>query len=171
MTTLLQAVPADAPALSVLMEETFRAAYGHVASEDKLRTHVEQHYDASKVAQRLRGGEIEIWFVPGAWATAAAAIGYVQIGLTATPPPEAGKALEVQRCYLRPEAIGSGAGTLLIEKAKVLAQARDAGLYLSVYQHAPRAVRFYEKHAFRRAAAIKYYIADVEFDDWLMVWP
>jgi hypothetical protein len=47
-------------------------------------------------------------------------------------------------------------------------------VHLSVYQLAPRTVRFYEKHGFRRAAAItaaiKYFIDHVEFADWLMVW-
>ena len=35
---------------------------------------------------------------------------------------------------------------------------------------APRAVRFYEKHGFQIAAAVKFSIGEVEFDDWLMVW-
>lgn len=168
---LIPATPADAPALSILMEQTFRAAYGDAASEDKLKIHVARSYDPGTIAQRLRSGEIGIWYAPGATDAASDAIGYVQLGFNVSPPAASGPAIEVQRCYLRPEAIGTGAGAWLIEMAKQQAQARGVGLFLSVYQLAPRAIRFYEKHGLRRAAAVKYYIADVEFDDWLMVWP
>jgi GNAT superfamily N-acetyltransferase len=172
MTDLIPATAADAPALSRLMEETFRAAYGHVASEDKLVIHIRQQYNAGLIAERLAAGEIGIWFVPGNTRQAADALGYLQLGWRAPVPAAiAGPALELQRCYLRPEAIGGGAGATLIEMAKAQARAREAGLFLSVYKKAPRAVRFYQKHGFVPAADVQYYIADVAFDDWLMAWP
>lgn len=164
----------DAPHLSRLMTETFLAAYGHVAPPASLERHIARNYAADLIGNRIDQGEIEVWVLDadnggGAHTDA----GYLQLGLKVAPPPQlAGRAtVEVQRCYMRPDYIGAGGAGLLMQQAQQ--RTRDltaSALHLSVYQLAPRAVRFYEKHGFRRAAPLKYYIDDVEFDDWLMVW-
>jgi GNAT superfamily N-acetyltransferase len=165
----------DAGMLSTLMTETFLAAYGHVAPADSLERHIERSYAAPRVRDLLDSGRIEIWVLDAvADANAGGAeAGYLQLGLEVQPPPQlaARRSIEVQRCYMRPEYIGAGGAAQLIRKAQQRARELDAqALHLSVYQLAPRAVRFYEKHGFCRAAAIKFHIDEVEFDDWLMVW-
>lgn len=170
-----QATSADAPQLSRLMTETFLAAYGDVAPTDSLDRHIARSYAAPLISELIDAGRIEVWVVEAADGPGATPVdaGYVQIGLDVPAPRQlAGKrTLEVQRCYMRPRYIGRGGAELLIGKAQQRARDLDAqALHLSVYQLAPRAVRFYEKHDFRRAAAIKFWIDAVEFDDWLMVW-
>ncbi len=165
----------DACMLSTLMTETFLAAYGHVAPADSLERHIERSYAAPRILGLLDSGRIEVWVLdaPADRNTSSAQAGYLQLGLDVpAPPPLAGRrTIEVQRCYMRPEYIGAGGAPQLMRKAQQRARELDAqALHLSVYQHAPRAVRFYEKHGFRRAAAIKFHIDEVEFDDWLMVW-
>ncbi len=169
------AVSADAPMLSTLMTETFLSAYGDVAPADSLRRHIARNYDATRIGERIDAGDIQIWLVEARSGPEAvpADAGYLQLGLKVPPPVQLNgrAALEVQRCYMRPDYIGSGGAQLLMRQAQQ--RARELGspaLHLSVYQLAPRAVNFYMRHGFRRVAAIKYYIDDVEFDDWLMVW-
>jgi len=179
----------NASALSRLMTETFVAAYGHVVSAEQLQRHIERSYSAKLIAKRINAGKIEVWTLRAA-ADFSKDAGYLQLGLRASPPellqtrtavplqrdanaPQKMPlpALEVQRCYLRPEFIGSGAGALLIRHAQRRATELGAQMvHLSVYQQAPRAVRFYEKHGFAAAGAVQFYIDDVAFDDWLMVW-
>lgn len=166
---------ADAPMLSALMTETFLSAYGHVAPANSLQRHIANNYDATRIGERIDCGDIEIWIVQAqaAGSSAPRDAGYLQLGLKVRPPVQlAGRAaLEVQRCYMRPDYFGSGGANQLMAQAQT--RARELGtpaLHLSVYQLAPRAVNFYKRHGFRQAAAIKYYIDDVEFDDWLMVW-
>lgn len=167
--SLIAATVADAPALSTLMTETFLAAYGHVAPEPSLREHIANSYGAARVAALLQQGSIEIWRLRDGTRDA----GYIQLGLQVpTPPTLMGlRAFEVQRCYLHTEYIGGGGGTLLMDRAqqRTLELGADA-LFLSVYQLAPRAIRFYEKHGFRIAAPVVYHIADVPFNDWQMTW-
>lgn len=169
------AASSDAPMLSVLMTETFLAAYGHVAPKDSLQRHIARSYDARRIADRIDSGDIEIWLVEARCDANGAPrdAGYLQLGLN-VPSPAAlnGRAaLEVQRCYMRPDYIGSGGAHQLMTRAQQRARELCApALHLSVYQLAPRAVNFYQRHGFRQSAAIKYYIDDVEFDDWLMVW-
>ena len=166
----------EAAMLSALMTETFLAAYGHVAPADSLERHIERNYAAPRISDLLDSGRIEVWVLDAPAAAScggAAEAGYVQLGLDVPPPAPlmAQRTIEVQRCYMRPEYIGAGGAPQLMRKAQQRARELDAqALHLSVYQHAPRAVRFYEKHGFRRAASIKFHIDAVEFDDWLMVW-
>jgi len=163
----------NAAALSNLMTETFLAAYGQVATAKQLERHITRNYGAEYIAQRIEEGDIEVWTLLNSDKQDA---GYLQLGLRASPPALldsslAGSTLEGQRCYLRPEYIGSGAGDLLMGQAQKRAIELGVRLiHLSVYQHAPRAVRFYEKHGFKAAGEVQYYIDDAVFDDWLMVW-
>lgn len=165
----------DAPMLSTLMAETFLSAYGHVAPADSLQRHIANNYDATRIGERIAAGEIEIWIVESrdACGNVPREAGYLQLGLQVSVPAQLGDraALEVQRCYMRPDYIGSSGAHQLMAQAQQ--RARELGtpaLHLSVYQLAPRAVSFYRKHGFREVAAIKYYIDQVEFDDWLMLW-
>lgn len=161
--------------LSRLMTDTFLAAYGDVAPADSLQRHIAKSYDAGQIGDRIETGDIEIWWIEASPDTTGVPrdAGYLQLGLKVPPPaPLAGRsALEVQRCYMRPNFIGGGGAHQLMAQAQQRARELGAAaLHLSVYQLAPRAVNFYKRHGFRQAAAIKYYIDDVEFDDWLMVW-
>ena len=157
------------------MTETFLSAYGHVAPTNSLQRHIALHYDAKRIGERIDSGDIEIWLVESraAGSRTPRDAGYLQLGLQVAPPAQlrGRAALEVQRCYMRPDYIGSGGAHQLMAQAQRRARALGApALHLSVYQLAPRAVNFYRKHGFREVAAIKYYIDDVEFDDWLMLW-
>ena len=158
------------------MTETFLAAYGHVATAQQLQRHIARNYGAEFIAKRIDEGDIEVWTLLAITNGDKQDAGYLQLGLRASPPALlesslAGSTLEVQRCYLRPEYIGSGAGGLLMAQAQKRAIELGVQLiHLSVYQHAPRAVRFYEKHGFKAAGEVQYYIDDAAFDDWLMVW-
>jgi ribosomal protein S18 acetylase RimI-like enzyme len=165
----------EAEMLSALMTETFLAAYGHVAPADSLERHIERSYAPARVRDLLDRGKIEVWVLDATTRASSGGTeaGYVQLGLDVPTPAQLTprRSIEVQRCYMRPEFIGAGGAPQLMRKAQQRAVELDAqALHLSVYQHAPRAVRFYEKHGFRRAAAIKFHIDAVEFDDWLMVW-
>ena len=168
--TLRLAQADEAPMLSALMTETFLAAYGHVAPADSLERHIARSYAAPMIGERIAAAEIEVYVLETDDGRDA---GYVQLGLQVpAPEPLAGRrTLEVQRCYMRPAYIGSGGAHQLMTRAQQRARELCApALHLSVYQLAPRAVNFYQRHGFRQSAAIKYYIDDVEFDDWLMVW-
>jgi diamine N-acetyltransferase len=170
----VKAADADRVApLSRLMSRSFLAAYGDVAPPDRLARHISIQHDAGLIRERLRDGRIEVW-VANPESNSGVLAGYVQLGLEPGPIPEAvtePRAIELQRCYLAPEWIGSGAGNALMQRVQQRAVELDRPcLYLSVYQLAPRAVRFYERHGFFKRAAIEYRIDDVHYDDWLMVW-
>ncbi len=170
----VKAADADRVApLSRLMSRSFLAAYGDVAPPDRLARHISTQHDAGLIRERLREGQIEVW-VANPENDSRALAGYVQLGLEPGLAPEAvsePRAIELQRCYMAPEWIGSGAAAALITRAQQRAiELERPCLYLSVYQLAPRAVRFYERHGFVKRTAVAYRIDDILYDDWLMVW-
>jgi len=163
------ATAAEATELSALMRASFMAAYGHIAPLENLDRYQARAYAVDALAHALAQGEIEIWVARDAQGHPA---GYVQIATRAGAAPITGApaALELQRCYLRPAYFGSGAAALLMDRAKQRAGMFGAErLYLSVYQHAPRAIAFYRRQGLEVAAAVRFYIDEIGFDDWSMV--
>ena len=166
---LSKATPAEAAELSALMRTSFMAAYGHIAPPEKLESYQARVYAIPAVKDALEGGCIEIWVARDPVGVAA---GYVQIGTRHSLVPVSARpaAIELQRCYLQPEFFGSGAADLLMQRAQERARAHGAErMYLSVYSKADRAQAFYRRHGFEIAAAVRFYIDDIGFDDWSMV--
>lgn len=163
------ATASDAAELSALMRASFMAAYGQIASQDKLERYQARAYAIPTLREALERGEIEIWV---ARAVGGDAAGYVQISTRHSRVPVSARpaAIELQRCYLQPAYFGSGAADLLMQRAQQRAQALGAErIYLSVYTQAPRAIAFYRRHGFEIAAPVQFFIDEIAFDDWSMV--
>lgn len=80
--------------------------------------------------------------------------------------------LEIARLYATRDYIGRGAGALLMQKA--FDHGREMGydnLWLSVWEHNPRAIRFYEKWGFRIFGEIDFVLGNDVQHDWLMFAP
>jgi ribosomal protein S18 acetylase RimI-like enzyme len=79
-------------------------------------------------------------------------VGYVMLREGRTPsivPAE--EALEIARLYARRRAVGTGVGAALMQRA--LAEAAERGkdaVWLGVWEHNERAIRFYEAWGFHR---------------------
>lgn len=167
---LRQATVDDAAWVTRLMADCFLAAYGDVADAATIERHVQRTFDVEIVRAELMSGANEFWYAVDA---SQQPQGFVLLRFGGPWPDglEDRQLAELRRFYLRPQAIGGGSAAVLMARAQLRASERGAsGLFLSVYQKAPRPLRFYEKHGFRRHAAIKFYIDHVEFDDWLMLW-
>lgn len=80
-------------------------------------------------------------------------MGYVM--LRERRPPsivELDDALEIARLYVRQRALGSGAGAALMKQALMEAAGRGKdAVWLGVWEHNDRAIRFYESWGFHRA--------------------
>ena len=166
---LTLATAADAPALTSLMRSTFMAAYGNVAPVEHLERYQALAYAAAPLADAIRRHAIEVWVAHNSGGQQA---GYVQIATLPGPDPlnQGTAAIELQRCYLQPQFKGSGAAGRLMQRAKTRASKLGGErMYLSVYQHSPRAIAFYEKHAFVKIGPVRFFIDDIGFDDWLMM--
>ncbi|WP_296700914.1 GNAT family N-acetyltransferase [Algoriphagus sp.] len=97
-------------------------------------------------------------------------IGYTKLNLvpaqTDIHDPES---LEIARLYVLQEYIGFGLGKELLDKA--FAFAKQKGLkyvWLGVWEHNPRAIRFYQKNGFEKFSTHPFPFGDEIQTDWLM---
>jgi ribosomal protein S18 acetylase RimI-like enzyme len=138
---------ADAAALAVLAERTFRATFAAGTSPEHMERHCECSYGAPLQAAQIADPGVRILLAH----RGAELLGFAQLRLDG-PAPEcaAGAAAEIQRLYVDPPWHGRGIAPALMRSLLELAtQAHAARVWLGVWEHNPRAIAFYSKFGFR----------------------
>ena len=136
----------DALRLSVLARDAFISAFGpHNTPEDMAmyvaasfgenvqRAEIEESRNTFLVAER--GDEL---------------IGYVMLREGAAPNAVPSRnALEINRLYASHHEVGAGIGAALMQRSIAEAEIRGRDvIWLAVWEHNPRAIRFYERWGF-----------------------
>jgi ribosomal protein S18 acetylase RimI-like enzyme len=141
-----RAAEGDALSLSVLAEETFRAAFAESNTPDNMDFHCAANYSQALQLAEIRDSRCETWVAD----TGQTLVAYVQLRLYATLPAIPGeRPIEIQRFYVDASHHGSGLAHRLM--AHVLARAQAAGaaaIWLGVWERNLRAVAFYRKWRF-----------------------
>jgi GNAT superfamily N-acetyltransferase len=161
------AVPAEADRLSALMRRLFLAAYRDCSSERNVQAFLDTVYTPARQLAELKDPAIHTCVLEDGdhWA------GFAQLRLAARRPdcvPLANGA-ELGRIYLDPAYQGRALGATLHEHIAGIARdhGRD-GLWLNVWQLAPKAVAFYERQGFRIVGTTDFIVGDDAKTDWLM---
>jgi ribosomal protein S18 acetylase RimI-like enzyme len=141
-----QAQDDDALALSVLAEETVRAAFAESNTAGNMQLHCAANYGQAVQLAEIREPSRETWVAE----TDNRLVAYVQLRLDATSSLVCGeRPVEIQRFYVDASHHGTGLAHHLMEH--VLARAEAAGsaaLWLGVWERNPRALAFYRKWGF-----------------------
>jgi ribosomal protein S18 acetylase RimI-like enzyme len=157
---------ADASALSAAGKRLFEQAYGKYSRADDLAIHVEEYFGHDSIARELACPDVSYTVAFDAGTIA----GFIKTRCGPAPDPvPAGDALEVQQLYVDASAQRKGIGRKLMDRA--IAAARDggrAGIWLSVWQDADWALRFYEAYGFRRIGTAEFWLGRSRFMDYLM---
>jgi len=97
-------------------------------------------------------------------------VGYTKVNLAAAQTDvQDPDSLEVARLYTLEEVWGKGVGQFLLDAA--LAVAKEKGktfVWLGVWEHNARAIRFYEKNGFKAFGSHPFPFGDEIQNDWLM---
>jgi ribosomal protein S18 acetylase RimI-like enzyme len=97
-------------------------------------------------------------------------VGYTKVNLAAAQTDvQDPDSLEVARLYTLEEVWGRGVGQFLLDAA--LAFAKEKGktfVWLGVWEHNARAIRFYEKNGFKAFGSHPFPFGDEIQNDWLM---
>jgi GNAT superfamily N-acetyltransferase len=97
-------------------------------------------------------------------------VGYTKVNLAAAQTDvQDPESLEVARLYTLEEVWGRGVGQFLLDAA--LAFAKEKGktfVWLGVWEHNARAIRFYEKNGFKAFGSHPFPFGDEIQNDWLM---
>lgn len=144
-----QATPDDAKPLTDLAYTTFWDAFAHHPKNapDDLNHYMRQAFNLEQITEELleTSSIFLIAEIDGKAAGYAKLItGSTEAGITAERP------IELSRLYSHQEYIGKGVGQTLMDAC--FERARRDGhdvMWLGVWEHNPRAQRFYEKNGFR----------------------
>lgn len=139
----------DAAALSALAERTFRDAFGAVNAAEDMDLHCARAYTPARQAAEIADPVIATVVVEREVGHEGELVGYAQLRRRASPAVDETAAVEISRFYVLRAWHGSGLAQALMDDA--VARGRTMGaavLWLGVWEHNPRAIRFYEKHGF-----------------------
>jgi diamine N-acetyltransferase len=162
-----RAVPADAEPLARHMAEWFLAAYSHASSADNTAAFVAANFAMRKQAAEIVDPQIVTLIAEADGAMA----GYAQVRFATSAPPDITEPdpAEVGRFYFAPAYHGRGSAAQLMHAVRAVARERGRRwLWLLVWQEAPQAIRFYEKHGFEKAGTAVFMVGNDRKADWVL---
>ena len=166
LATLRRARDSDANALSALMRDTFRDAYGHCSSPANVARFLDAHYRPALQQREIADSGIDTLLAE----TGDGLQGFLQLRWgVASPRSDWRNAVELGRLYLSRRWHGTGLAACLLDAAQMTARARSAdGMWLKVWKQAPQAIRFYTKHGFHVAGTARFDVGMDVAENWVM---
>ena len=162
---------ADVAALAELAAITFPLACPPHTTDEAKAAFIATNLSAARFAAYLADPDRDVFVAEG---EGGALLGYVM--LVAGEPTDADVAsavrirptVELSKCYVHPEAHGSGIASALMAAGLVAARSRGgAGMWLGVNQLNLRAQRFYGKSGFERVGVKRFLVGDRYEDDFV----
>ena len=139
--------PADAAQLSELAEQTFRDAFTSLNTEENMNLHCATAYSPDLQSAEITNPEILTLVAE----SRGKLVAFAQLHLRAARPDcvSASPAVELHRIYVERSFHGTGlAGDLLAEVIRSAEDHGAAAVWLGVWEHNPRAIRFYQRSGF-----------------------
>lgn len=157
----------EAAELSTMMRRTFVAANGHCSTPENVAAHLDAMYAPEQQAQEIRDPDTLTLIVEqdGRWA------GYAQVRWGTVPPAEVSlrPTVELARIYMDEAFHGQGIAAPLVSHLLAAARLRGSrSVWLTVWQEAEQAIRFWRKHGFQIVGRSVYRVGDDPKDDWVM---
>ncbi|MDQ4139228.1 MAG: GNAT family N-acetyltransferase [Bacteroidota bacterium] len=165
--TLRRATAADTNLLASIGEQSFVEAFGEANTPENMAAFLPTVFAPEKVAEELATPNNEFYIAE----LVSEAAGYVKMEY---PAPDAQvpfrNVLKISRLYLLRKFLGLGLGDQLmhfcIEKAKLLG---CEAVWLTVWEHNPRAISFYQKWGFYQVGTEDFILGDDVQLDYLLV--
>jgi ribosomal protein S18 acetylase RimI-like enzyme len=147
--TTRRATPDDAALLAELGASTFAETFEAANHPDDFAAYMAQAFGEAIQRAELEDPDVSVIFAE----RAGEASGYMLLREGRTPAMLHGMdALEIVRLYARGSAIGTGVGSVLMQRAvdEAASLGKDA-LWLGVWEKNGRAIDFYRRHEFYQA--------------------
>ena len=156
----------DARLVSLLGTVTFFEAYFEQDDPQDLADYLHESVNPEKISAELASADTEFFIL----FRNNCAVGYAKMRTGAKAECiKSENSIELQRIYLVERVYGKGVGEALLEFC--LDNARRRGfeiVWLGVWQENPRAIRFYEKHGFRKVGEITFPYGETVGRNWVM---
>lgn len=156
----------DLDALVAISKETFVAAFEKDNDPDDFQHYIETAFSRTKLQKELEDEDTCFYFA----FDSEVLIGYFKLNAgNAQTDVHDERALEIERIYVIESYQGKRIGAQMLQK--ILDLAKDHGkeyVWLGVWEHNPKAVRFYQRHGFQKFGEHPYYIGKDKQTDWLL---
>lgn len=165
--TIRPARPDDAALLTEIGASTFRETFESANAPADFAAYMTAAFGEPIQRAELEDPDTTVYFAQRGDET----VGYVMLR-EGTPPASVGldDALQIARLYARQRALGRGVGAALMQRA--LSEAAGRGrevIWLTVWEHNERAIRFYESWGFHRAGTQPFLVGTDLQTDFVMV--
>lgn len=149
-----------------ISRRTFVEAFSHMNDPVDFQIYINTAFSEEALSNELKDPNASFYFVLLGDELA----GYFKINRAGaqTDINEQGS-LEIERIYVAKEHQGKNIGQWMMETIKELALHQGTTyLWLGVWEKNPNAIRFYQKHGFKKFGEHPYYIGKDKQTDWLM---
>lgn len=138
----------DISTLQNIAITTFKEAYSAQNTAAQMAEYIATHFDTTQIRTELSNAVSAFYLAYGN----EDCIGYLKVNFAgAQTELNDAQSLEIERIYVLKTHYGKQIGDILYQKAVEVAQnERLAYIWLGVWEHNPRAIRFYEKMGFER---------------------
>ena len=163
------ATPADTERLATTGQRLFIATYGDISGADDLAAHVDDYFGEPAIAAELQRDGVRYLLAMDRDEIA----GFLKLRHSTIPKSvPADDALEVQQLYVSPDQQRRGIGRRLMDRAvEIVFEAAVQGLWLSVWEEADWAIKFYQRYGFQTVGTTDFWLGDSQYNDFLMWFP
>jgi diamine N-acetyltransferase len=126
--------------------KTFTEAFEKDNTAENLFIFLDKHFNTEKLTRELNNPE-SFWFVV---VVADEMVGYLKLNVGSTQTEYQSETdIEIERIYVLQAFVGKGLGAALMQVGLDFAKtAGKSAIWLGVWEHNVKAIRFYEKHGF-----------------------
>jgi ribosomal protein S18 acetylase RimI-like enzyme len=132
--------------LQKIGRQTFYETFASGNTEENMNNYLEEGFSVTQLTTELYDNNAAFYFAT----LNNNVIGYLKLNFSASQTElQDFKSLEIERIYVLKEFHGKGVGQLLFNKALEIAQQnKSTFIWLGVWEHNPRAIKFYAKNDF-----------------------
>ncbi|NNK60938.1 MAG: GNAT family N-acetyltransferase [Flavobacteriaceae bacterium] len=158
--------PNDLELLATISRDTFVHAFEAYNDPVDFKTYLDEAFNTESIKTQLLNAYSHFYFIY----LEDLLIGYFKLNVkTAQNERLHENSMELERIYIKASHQNQGLGLqVLIEIFKIAKAAAIKVLWLGVWQENKNAVRFYERHGFKKFGTHPYFIGKDKQTDWLM---
>jgi ribosomal protein S18 acetylase RimI-like enzyme len=164
--TIKFATENDARELLELSRQTFIDTFGPHNTPENMRLYVESTFTLDEIKKELKDANSTFILTQ----EGNQLIGYAKLRDNKNPDELRGThAIEIERIYSIQAYLGKNVGKALMQACLDLARSRGYSvIWLGVWEHNPRAIRFYEKYGFEKFSSHPFWLGNDLQTDLLM---
>jgi ribosomal protein S18 acetylase RimI-like enzyme len=154
----------DAAALASFAARVFVETFGPANTEENMRAYVEKAFTPQRLLEEISGADSHVFVANNAEMI----VGYARLDEHSDGKGER-PGIELVRLYVDSAYHGRGVADALMEDCLAEARRRaHVSMWLGVWEHNPRAQRFYARFGFERVGEQVFLLDDDRQTDWIM---